>query len=85
MLDPADAKKLKTLPEWQRFEQHITQCIEVLDSCSGIVDGDDFAVAARGRKEAVKTLNKILEPFAYNPTVNHDKRIESMRKLGIVD
>lgn len=85
MLDPADAKKIKTLPEWQRFEQHITDCISTLDSCSSILDGDDYAVASRAKKEAVITLNKILEPFAYNPTINHDKRIESMRKLGIAD
>lgn len=85
MLDPADAKKLKTLPEWQRFEEHITDCIAVLDSCTSIIDGDDFAVASRAKKEAVDTLNKILEPFAYDPQINHDKRIESMRKLGIVD
>jgi len=85
MLDPADAKKLKTLPEWQRFEEHITECIIALDSCTGIDYGDDFYIAARSRKEAVETLNKILEPFAYDPQINHDKRIESMRKLGIVD
>lgn len=85
MLEPADAKKLKTLPEWQRFEQHITDCIIALDSCSGIADGDDFDIASRARKEAVETLNRILEPFAYDPQINHDKRIESMRKLGIVD
>lgn len=85
MLDPADAKKLKTLPEWQRFEEHITDCIAALDSCTGILAGDDFAIAARSNKNAVETLNKILEPFAYDPQINHDKRIESMRKLGIAD
>ena len=85
MLDPVDAQKIKSLPEWQRFETHIFECIKVLDSCSSIPDGTDYAVQSLARKEAVKTLYKILEPFAYDPKPTQDKRAESMRKLGLTD
>jgi hypothetical protein len=83
MLSPEDANKIKSFPEWLRFEEHITECIDALDHCSLIPDGQDHAVQALARKEAVKTLHAILEPFAYNPRPNHDKRIESLRKLGM--
>lgn len=85
MLDPADAQKIKSLPEWQRFESHIFECIDVLDSCSHIPDGEDYAIHAKARKEAVNTLYKILEPFAYDPKPTQDKRAESLRKLGLTD
>jgi len=85
MLDPADAQKIKSLPEWQRFETHIMECIDALDSCLLIPDGTDPAVQAVARKEAVKTLHKILEPFAYDPKPMQDKRAESLRKLGLTE
>jgi hypothetical protein len=85
MLAPEDAKKLRSNPEWQRLEEHITECIDALDSCTTIPDGEEHSSHAMARKEAVNTLHKILEPFAYDPKPNHDKRIESMRKLGLTD
>ena len=83
MIDPADVNKLKALPEWQRLEEHIAECIDALDRCSDIED--DYAVTAKARKEAVRTLHKILEPFAYDPQPVANKRAESLRKLGLDD
>jgi hypothetical protein len=83
MLEHAHAEKLKALPEWQALEEHITDCITALDNCSSIPDSDDHDKAARGRKEAVRVLLAILEPFHYSPKPMQDKRTESLRKLGL--
>lgn len=84
MLSPEHTEKLKNDPSWTALEEHITSCISALDSCTGIADGDDHDKAARGRKEAVKILHAILEPFAYNPKPLQDKRAEALRKLGML-
>jgi hypothetical protein len=84
MLSPDHVNRLKDLPEWQALEAHILDCILALDSCTSIADGDDHDKAARGRKEAVKVLHKILEPFAYDPMPFQNKRDESLRKLGML-
>lgn len=84
MLSPDHVEKLKSVPEWIALQAHIDECIIALDSCSSIPDGADFALQAQGRKEAVKILNKILEPFYYDPKPLADKRDESLRKLGML-
>lgn len=84
MLTPEEANKLKEKPEWQALEAHITECIAALDSCSSISDEVEHVdKVARGRKEAVKILHTILEPFQYDPKPEQDKRNEALRKLGI--
>ncbi len=84
MFPREQAQKLKAQPEWQHFEAYIRECIAVLDSCSSIPDGDDHDKAARGRKEAVAILYKVLEPFDYKPAIDVDKRNESLRKLSMM-
>lgn len=83
MITPAEAKELKSRPEWQALEKHLTQCLDVLDSCSSIADDKDFAVEAKARALAVETIHRILEPFYYNPQPVADMRAESLRKLGM--
>ena len=83
MLSPDHAEKLKTDPAWIALQDHINDCMLALDSCSSIADGDDHDKAARGRKEAVKILRAVLEPFAYDPKPLQDRRAESLRKLGL--
>lgn len=85
-LSPEHADKLKSQSEWQALEQHIRLHIEALDSCTGISDTEpDFALASRARKEAVKLLVQILEPF-YSPLPEQDtdRRKEAREKLGLL-
>ena len=74
--------KIKATAEWKALEEHIQQCIDILDSCSMIPDDADFEKVARGRAEAVKILIKILEPFGYNPQPVMDARKEALKRLG---
>ena len=83
MITPAEAKELKSRPEWQALEKHLAECIDVLDSCSSIADDKDFAVEAKARALAVQTIHQILEPFQYDPQPVANRRAESLRKLGM--
>lgn len=83
MISPELAEKLKSSPDWQALEAHIQECITAMDSCSSIADSDDHDKVARGRKEAVRVLRRILEPFYINPTASDDLRKKSLQKLGI--
>lgn len=83
MLTHAQAEKLKTLPEWREFAAHIRECIAVLDSCSTIPDDADHDKIAHGRKEAVRILAKILEPFGFQVTAPVDARKDALKKLGL--
>ena len=82
-LTPAQAEKLKSMPEWRAFHAHIHDCIVVLDSCSSIPEADDHDKAARGRKEAVRLLVKILEPFGFEVAAPIDARKDALKKLGL--
>ncbi len=79
-LTPAQAEKLKSLPEWKALEAHMKECVALFDTCSLIPDSDDHDKAARGRKEAVRIITKILEPFQLNVAEPMDVRKDALRK-----
>lgn len=85
MLTPAEAKKIKSYPEWDKLESHFKDSIRALDSVSDILDDEDHDKVARGKKYAVELLKVILEPFEIEDIVDEDLRRESLIKLGLLE
>lgn len=48
----------------------LNEQLDLLDSCSDIPDDADYAVEAKGRKEAVKILERL---FSFMEGVSHSK------------
>lgn len=84
-LTPAHAERLRTLPEWQALEAHLLTCLTDLDRCSDIPDGPDFDRVARGRKEALQTIARILAPFAPVLPNAVPTGVDMARKLGLAE
>lgn len=84
-LTPAQVESLRSLPEWQALEEHIKAALVQLDRCSDIPDGPDFDRVARGRKEAIRTIEHILEPFSEVLPVWQHQSVDMARKLGLAE
>lgn len=87
MLLPNVVEYIKKSPEWQALQEHILIEANKLDSVEDIdfTTGDPALIKAQGRKEALETIKKILEPFFMGEQEPVDKASETKKRTGLED
>lgn len=83
MLTPAEAKKIKSMPEWDALESHLRDCVRALNAVSHIPDDANFEKVARGTQYAILLVESILAPFDIEDLTDDDGRSEMLEKLGL--
>jgi len=83
MLTEPQAKSIKNIPEWDVFEAHFKDCIRLLDSVSDIEEHENHEVIARGKKYAIRLMERILAPFDIEDLLDEDARAEAYEKIGM--
>lgn len=83
MLSEAEAKQIKSMPEWTALESHFKECVRALDSVSNIPDEQDHEKVAWGKKLAIQTVEAILAPFDIDELIEEDDRTKAFAKLGL--
>lgn len=86
MIAPEYVEKLKALPEWKAFREHVLKCTLDLDSITAIMalQPEDLELETQARIRAFEILQVIFQPFHMDiaePPI--DLRKEGLRKLGL--
>lgn len=83
MLTPAEAKRIKDVPEWGLLEAHLKECVRLIDCVSDIDETEDHDKVSRGKKYAIRVIEAILSPFDIEELTDEDHRAEALEKIGM--
>ena len=86
MLTNTIAKRLETDGDWKILHQHIDENIQSLDTVADIDFTNERAasIQAEGRKEAIRVLKEILEPFYGSEESHNDAGKHKASQTGVL-